>query len=74
MLLILVPDIREIFAYFGATSASMIMFILPAVFYLKLMDGSWRTEINKKVAVVFILFGSCFSLVTWAVLISSKFV
>ena len=73
VLVILVPDIREIFGYVGATSSSMLLFILPSLFYLKLMDGSWRSNADKKVAAIFLVFGSCFSILTLAVIISSKF-
>ena len=47
-LVILVPDIREIFGFVGATASSMLMFILPSVFYLKIMEG-------KKIIIIIII-------------------
>ena len=35
ILVILVPDIRDIFGFVGASSSSMLLFILPSMFYLK---------------------------------------
>ncbi|XP_057174916.1 sodium-coupled neutral amino acid transporter 4 isoform X1 [Ursus arctos] len=37
VLVILVPTIKYIFGFIGASSATMLIFILPAVFYLKLV-------------------------------------
>ena len=72
VLVIMVPDIRDIFGYVGATSSSMLLFILPALFYLKLMDGSWKIDTDKQVAATFLLFGSCFSILTLTLIISSQ--
>ena len=72
ILVIMVPDIREIFGFVGATSSSMLLFLLPSLFYLKLMDGTWRTHKDKKFAAVFLLFGACFSILTLGVIIASK--
>ena len=72
VMVILVPDIRDIFGFVGATSSSMLLFILPSMFYLKLMDGTWRTHTDKKFVALFLIFGSCFSIMTLAVIIASK--
>jgi len=72
ILVILVPDIREIFGYVGTSSSSMLLFILPSMFYLKLMDGSWRKNGDKKFAMSFLVFGAIFSILTLGVIISSK--
>lgn len=36
ILVIFVPSIREVFGIIGATASTMLVFILPSVFYLKL--------------------------------------
>eukprot|EP01029_Cantina_marsupialis_P025868 TRINITY_DN68611_c0_g1_i1.p1 TRINITY_DN68611_c0_g1~~TRINITY_DN68611_c0_g1_i1.p1 ORF type:complete len:429 (+),score=93.77 TRINITY_DN68611_c0_g1_i1:152-1438(+) len=37
---ILIPKIKIVFGFFGATSAVLLMFLLPSMFYRKLMGGS----------------------------------
>ncbi|MBN3300741.1 S38A1 protein, partial [Amia calva] len=39
LLVIFIPSIKDIFAVIGATSANMLIFILPAAIYLKLNDS-----------------------------------
>ncbi len=73
ILVILVPDIREIFGFVGATSSSMLLFILPSSCYLKIMDGSWKTHKDKMAAAAFLVFGAAFSVLTLGVMIASKF-
>jgi len=72
ILVILVPDIRDIFGFVGASSSSMLLFILPSLFYLKIMDGTWKTHHDKKFALIFLVFGACFSILTLGVIIASK--
>eukprot|EP01029_Cantina_marsupialis_P020091 TRINITY_DN4684_c0_g1_i2.p1 TRINITY_DN4684_c0_g1~~TRINITY_DN4684_c0_g1_i2.p1 ORF type:complete len:324 (-),score=51.66 TRINITY_DN4684_c0_g1_i2:725-1696(-) len=38
---ILIPEIKVVFGFFGATSSVMLMFLLPSLFYKKLMGGTW---------------------------------
>ena len=40
VLVISVPDIRDIFGFVGATSSGCLIFILPSLFYLKTKEGS----------------------------------
>merc|ERR1719361_795398 len=45
LLVIYVPDIRDIFGFVGATSSGCLIFILPSLFYLKLADGSIKEKL-----------------------------
>ena len=40
LLVIYVPDIRDIFGFVGATSSGCLIFILPSLYYLKLAEGT----------------------------------
>ncbi|KAM4712266.1 sodium-coupled neutral amino acid transporter 4 [Anableps anableps] len=64
MLVIFVPTIRDIFGFIGASAATMLIFILPAAFYLRLVKSlpfnSWQkisASVFLAVGVVF-MFGS----------------
>ena len=111
LLVIYVPDIRDIFGFVGATSSGCLIFILPSLFYLKTKEGSikgirskfcwflggnflplpsmdhyiWPTIIgdnqilnenlenkDKLAALVFLIFGCCFSLLTLGVITATK--
>ena len=72
-LVVVVPDIRDIFGLVGATSSSMLVFILPSLFYVKLSEGTWRDNKRKLSALVFLVFGICFSILTLAIIFYKKF-
>ena len=72
-LVVVVPDIRDIFGLVGATSSSMLVFILPSLFYVKLSEGTWRDNKRKLSATVFLIFGICFSILTLAIIFYKKF-
>ena len=72
-LVVLVPDIRDIFGLVGATSSSMLVFILPSLFYVKLAEGTYKDNKRKLSAMVFLVFGICFSILTLSIIIYKKF-
>ena len=72
-LVVVVPDIRDIFGLVGATSSSMLVFILPSLFYVKLAEGTWRDNKRKLSATIFLVFGICFSILTLAIIFYKKF-
>lgn len=72
ILVISVPDIRDIFGFVGASSSGCLIFILPSLFYLKTKEGSIKDTPAKMRALVFLIFGCCFSILTLGVMIISK--
>ncbi|XP_040266513.1 sodium-coupled neutral amino acid transporter 2-like [Bufo bufo] len=56
VLVIFVPTIRDIFGFIGASAASMLIFILPSAFYVKLVK---KEPINSPQKIGAILFLSC---------------
>ncbi|XP_038155675.1 sodium-coupled neutral amino acid transporter 4 isoform X1 [Cyprinodon tularosa] len=60
MLVIFVPTIRDIFGFIGASAATMLIFILPAAFYLRLVKSLPFTSWQKIGALVFLLVGIVF--------------
>jgi len=72
VLVVSVPDIRDIFGFVGATSSGCLIFILPSLFYLKTKEGSIKDTPAKMGAFVFLIFGCCFSILTLSVMIMSK--
>ena len=103
LLVIYVPDIRNILGFVGATSFGCLIFILPSLFYLKTKERSikgirwnsldnwsfltkmvnfrpWTPQIfnqfkenkDKLAALIFLIFGCCFSLLTLGVITATK--
>ncbi|KAM4523254.1 sodium-coupled neutral amino acid transporter 4 isoform 2-T4 [Fundulus diaphanus] len=60
MLVIFVPTIRDIFGFIGASAATMLIFILPAAFYLRLVTSLPFNSWQKIAALVFLLVGIFF--------------
>uniref|UniRef100_A0A1A8GSI9 Solute carrier family 38, member 4 n=2 Tax=Nothobranchius korthausae TaxID=1143690 RepID=A0A1A8GSI9_9TELE len=58
MLVIFVPTIRDIFGFIGGSAATMLIFILPAAFYLRLVKP--RSTPKKVGATVFLIMGIIF--------------
>lgn len=56
LLVIFVPTIRVVFGLAGATCASMLVIILPAVYYIKIAPGPLTSK-NKIVVRDFEKFG-----------------
>uniref|UniRef100_A0A4W6FZN7 Sodium-coupled neutral amino acid symporter 2 n=1 Tax=Lates calcarifer TaxID=8187 RepID=A0A4W6FZN7_LATCA len=56
-LVILVPTIRDIFGFIGASAAAMLIFILPSAFYIKLVKKESMKSVQKIGATAFLLCG-----------------
>ncbi|KAM9327714.1 sodium-coupled neutral amino acid symporter 2-like [Pholidichthys leucotaenia] len=57
ILVISIPSIKYIFGIIGASAASMLNFILPSAFYIKLVKKEPKTSIQKIGATLFLIFG-----------------
>lgn len=57
ILVIFVPNIKDIFSFFGASAASMLIFILPSAFYIKLVKKESKKSMQKISAMLFLLLG-----------------
>ncbi|XP_068162508.1 sodium-coupled neutral amino acid transporter 4 [Antennarius striatus] len=60
MLVIFVPTIRDIFGFIGSSAATMLIFILPAAFYLRLVKSLPMRSPQKIGAAVFLIVGIIF--------------
>ncbi|XP_029317536.1 sodium-coupled neutral amino acid transporter 4 [Cottoperca gobio] len=60
MLVIFVPTIRDIFGFIGSSSATMLIFILPAAFYIRLVKSVPFRSPQKIGATVFLIVGVIF--------------
>ncbi|KAK2858756.1 hypothetical protein Q5P01_003376 [Channa striata] len=60
MLVIFVPTIRDIFGFIGSSAATMLIFILPAAFYLRLVKTLPFRSPQKIGAAVFLVVGFIF--------------
>lgn len=69
VLVILVPTIKYIFGFIGASSATMLIFILPAAFYLKLVKKEPLRSPQKIGAMVFLVTGIIFMMGSMALII-----
>ncbi|XP_012874168.1 PREDICTED: sodium-coupled neutral amino acid transporter 4 [Dipodomys ordii] len=69
VLVILVPTIKYIFGFIGASSATMLIFILPAVFYLKLVKKEPLRSPQKVGALIFLVTGIIFMMGSMALII-----
>ncbi|KAF3704917.1 Sodium-coupled neutral amino acid transporter 2 [Channa argus] len=56
-LVIMVPTIRDIFGFIGASAAAMLIFILPSAFYIKLVKKESMMSVQKIGALAFLLCG-----------------
>ncbi|XP_047430563.1 sodium-coupled neutral amino acid transporter 2-like isoform X1 [Mugil cephalus] len=57
LLVIFVPNIRDIFGLIGATAAAMLIFILPSAFYIKLVKKESMKSVQKIGATLFLMCG-----------------
>ncbi|XP_065790632.1 sodium-coupled neutral amino acid symporter 2 isoform X2 [Muntiacus reevesi] len=57
LLVIFVPNIRDIFGFIGASAAAMLIFILPSAFYIKLVKKESMKSVQKIGAMFFLLSG-----------------
>ncbi|XP_077091335.1 sodium-coupled neutral amino acid transporter 4 [Siphateles boraxobius] len=60
LLVIFVPTIRDIFGFIGSSAATMLIFILPAAFYLRLVKSLPLRSPQKISAAIFLVFGVFF--------------
>ncbi|KAF7701856.1 hypothetical protein HF521_001139 [Silurus meridionalis] len=60
LLVIFVPTIRDIFGFIGSSAATMLIFILPAAFYLRLVKSIPFRSTQKISAFVFLIVGIIF--------------
>ncbi|XP_072311059.1 sodium-coupled neutral amino acid transporter 4 [Eucyclogobius newberryi] len=60
LLVIFVPTIRDIFGFIGSSAATMLIFILPAAFYLRLVKSIPLRSPQKIGAAVFLVVGVIF--------------
>ncbi|KAM4615322.1 sodium-coupled neutral amino acid transporter 4 isoform 1-T2 [Polymixia lowei] len=60
MLVIFVPTIRDIFGFIGSSAATMLIFILPAAFYLRLVKSLPFRSPQKIGAFIFLVVGVVF--------------
>ncbi|XP_047430910.1 sodium-coupled neutral amino acid transporter 4-like isoform X2 [Mugil cephalus] len=60
MLVIFVPTIRDIFGFIGSSAATMLIFILPAAFYLRLVKSVPLRSPQKIGASIFLVVGVIF--------------
>ncbi|XP_042366963.1 sodium-coupled neutral amino acid transporter 4 [Plectropomus leopardus] len=60
MLVIFVPTIRDIFGFIGSSAATMLIFILPAAFYLRLVKSVPFRSPQKIGATIFLVVGIVF--------------
>ncbi|KAG7497742.1 hypothetical protein JOB18_043243 [Solea senegalensis] len=60
LLVIFVPTIRDIFGFIGSSAATMLIFILPAAFYLRLVKSIPLRSPQKIGAAVFLVVGIVF--------------
>ncbi|KAM9327715.1 sodium-coupled neutral amino acid symporter 2-like [Pholidichthys leucotaenia] len=57
ILVIFIPSIKDIFGFIGASAASMLIFVLPSAFYIKLVKKEPKTSIQKIGATLFLILG-----------------
>ncbi|CAL8279003.1 unnamed protein product, partial [Gadus morhua 'NCC'] len=60
LLVIFVPTIRDIFGFIGSSAATMLIFILPAAFYLRLVKSVPMRSPQKIGAFIFLVVGVVF--------------
>ncbi|XP_051976826.1 LOW QUALITY PROTEIN: sodium-coupled neutral amino acid transporter 4-like [Xyrauchen texanus] len=60
LLVIFVPTIRDIFGFIGSSAATMLIFILPAAFYLRLVKSVPLKSPQKISAAIFLVVGIIF--------------
>jgi len=73
LLVIYVPNIKEVFGLAGATVATMLVIIMPAGFYYK-MGPEEKTSMKKKINLVVVGFGVVFAIFSTGLIIYGWFV
>ncbi|KAG2460280.1 S38A4 protein, partial [Polypterus senegalus] len=70
LLVIFVPTIRDIFGFIGASAATLLIFILPASFYLRLVKSIPFRSPQKIGALVFLTVGVIFMIGSMSLIIT----
>ncbi|XP_067906474.1 sodium-coupled neutral amino acid transporter 4 [Heterodontus francisci] len=60
LLVIFVPNIRDIFGFIGASAATMLIFILPSACYIRLVKKESMKSMQKIGATIFLVIGIVF--------------
>ncbi|XP_072914817.1 sodium-coupled neutral amino acid transporter 4 isoform X2 [Hemitrygon akajei] len=60
LLVIFVPNIRDIFGFIGSSAATMLIFILPSAFYIRLVKKESMRSVQKIGATIFLVIGIIF--------------
>ncbi|XP_078531490.1 sodium-coupled neutral amino acid transporter 4 [Lissotriton helveticus] len=69
LLVIFVPTIKDIFGFIGASAATMLIFILPAAFYLRIVKKEPFKSPQKIGALVFLIVGVIFMIGSMSLII-----
>ncbi|KFW83173.1 Sodium-coupled neutral amino acid transporter 4 [Manacus vitellinus] len=69
LLVIFVPTIKDIFGFIGASSATMLIFILPGAFYLRLVEKEPLRSPQKIGALIFLIVGIIFMIVSMTLIV-----
>ncbi|KAM8820651.1 S38A4 protein, partial [Eudromia elegans] len=69
LLVIFVPAIKDIFGFIGASSATMLIFILPSAFYLRLVKKEPLRSPQKIGALIFLIVGIIFMIVSMTLIV-----
>ncbi|KAK9525487.1 hypothetical protein VZT92_016186 [Zoarces viviparus] len=69
LLVIFVPTIRDIFGFIGSSAATMLIFILPAAFYIRLVKSVPFRSPQKIGATIFLIVGVIFMIVSLSLIV-----
>ncbi|KAM4675539.1 sodium-coupled neutral amino acid transporter 4 isoform 1-T2 [Discoglossus pictus] len=69
-LVIFVPTIKDIFGFIGASAATMLIFILPAAFYLRIVKKEPFRSPQKIGALIFLIVGVIFMIGSMSLIIT----
>ncbi|NXQ24343.1 S38A4 protein, partial [Alaudala cheleensis] len=69
LLVIFVPTIKDIFGFIGASSATMLIFILPGAFYLRIVKKEPLRSPQKIGALIFLIVGIIFMIVSMTLIV-----
>lgn len=69
LLVIFVPTIRDIFGFIGSSAATMLIFILPAAFYIRLVKSVPFRSPQKIGATIFLIVGVIFMCVSLSLIV-----
>ncbi|NXH43357.1 S38A4 protein, partial [Dicaeum eximium] len=69
LLVIFVPTIKDIFGFIGASSATMLIFILPGAFYLRIVKKEPLRSPQKIGALIFLIVGIIFMMVSMTLIV-----